>query len=83
VGRWAPTTPRLQPGEDLGLRGGRARGARRPGQAKTAANYAHSLQGQKKAASLGYSQVLWLDAIEHRYVEEVGTMNIFFHLKDS
>ena len=52
------------------------------GEAKTAANYAHSLQAQKKAASLGYSQVLWLDAIEHRYVEEVGTMNIFFALKD-
>ncbi|HEY3449545.1 MAG TPA: branched-chain amino acid aminotransferase [Myxococcales bacterium] len=52
------------------------------GETKTGANYAHSLQGQKKAASLGYGQVLWLDAIEHRYVEEVGTMNIFFHLKD-
>ncbi|HCF61812.1 MAG TPA: branched chain amino acid aminotransferase [Myxococcales bacterium] len=52
------------------------------GEAKTAANYAHSLQGQKKAASLGYTQVLWLDAIEHRWVEEVGTMNIFFVIKD-
>ncbi len=52
------------------------------GEAKTAANYAHSLHAQKKAASLGYSQVLWLDAIEHRYVEEVGTMNIFFVMKD-
>jgi branched-chain amino acid aminotransferase len=52
------------------------------GEAKTAANYAHSLQAQKKAAALGYSQVLWLDAIEHRWVEEVGTMNIFFRIKD-
>lgn len=52
------------------------------GEAKTAANYAHSLHAQKKAASLGYTQVLWLDAIEHRWVEEVGTMNIFFRLKD-
>jgi branched-chain amino acid aminotransferase len=52
------------------------------GEAKTAANYAHSLRAQKKAASLGYSQVLWLDAIEHRWVEEVGTSNIFFALKD-
>jgi len=52
------------------------------GEAKTAANYAHSLHAQKKAGSLGYSQVLWLDAIEHRYVEEVGTMNIFFIIKD-
>jgi len=52
------------------------------GEAKTAANYAHSLCAQKKAAALGYSQVLWLDAIEHRWVEEVGTMNIFFRIKD-
>lgn len=52
------------------------------GEAKTAANYAHSLSAQRKAASLGYSQVLWLDAIEHRYVEEVGTSNIFFRFKD-
>jgi branched-chain amino acid aminotransferase len=51
------------------------------GEAKTAANYAHSLCAQHKAAKLGHSQVLWLDAIEHRWVEEVGTMNIFFRLK--
>jgi branched-chain amino acid aminotransferase len=52
------------------------------GEAKTAANYAHSLCAQQKAAKLGYSQVLWLDAIEHRWVEEVGTMNIFFRIGD-
>jgi branched-chain amino acid aminotransferase len=52
------------------------------GEAKTAANYAHSLCAQNKAAKLGYSQVLWLDALEHRWVEEVGTMNIFFRIKD-
>jgi branched-chain amino acid aminotransferase len=52
------------------------------GEAKTGANYAHSLCAQAKAAKLGYTQVLWLDAIEHRWVEEVGTMNIFFHLKN-
>lgn len=52
------------------------------GEAKTAANYAHSLCAQQKAAKLGYTQVLWLDAIEHRWVEEVGTMNIFFRIKD-
>lgn len=52
------------------------------GEAKTAANYAHSLQAQTKAKKLGYTQVLWLDAIEHRWVEEVGTMNIFFVLND-
>ncbi len=52
------------------------------GEAKTAANYAHSLCAQQKAAKLGYTQVLWLDAIEHRWVEEVGTMNIFFRIDD-
>jgi branched-chain amino acid aminotransferase len=51
------------------------------GEAKTAANYAHSLCAQQKATNLGYAQVLWLDAIEHKWVEEVGTMNIFFHFK--
>ncbi len=48
------------------------------GEAKTAANYAASLRGQHEAKAAGYTQVLWLDAIERRYVEEVGTMNIFF-----
>ncbi len=52
------------------------------GEAKTAANYAHSLCAQQKAQKLGYTQVLWLDAIEHRWVEEVGTMNIFFRIND-
>ncbi len=52
------------------------------GEAKTAANYAHSLCAQQKATALGYSQVLWLDAIHHQWVEEVGTMNIFFRTKD-
>lgn len=52
------------------------------GEAKTAANYAHSLHAQQKAKALGYNQVLWLDAIEHRWVEEVGTMNIFFVMGD-
>ena len=52
------------------------------GEAKTAANYAHSLFAQHKARDLGYTQVLWLDAIEHRWIEEVGTMNIFFRIND-
>jgi branched-chain amino acid aminotransferase len=50
------------------------------GEAKTAGNYAASLAAQVEAKEKGYSQVLWLDAIERRYVEEVGTMNIFFVL---
>ncbi|MDP2359161.1 MAG: branched-chain amino acid aminotransferase [bacterium] len=48
------------------------------GMAKTPANYAASLLPAKKAKEKGYTQVLWLDAAEHTYIEEVGTMNIFF-----
>jgi branched-chain amino acid aminotransferase len=48
------------------------------GEAKTPANYAASLYGAEVAKKAGYTQVLWLDAIEHRYIEEVGTMNILF-----
>ncbi|MGC4378675.1 branched-chain amino acid aminotransferase [Fictibacillus sp. Mic-4] len=48
------------------------------GYVKTAGNYAASLKAQTKAEELGYDQVLWLDAIEKKYVEEVGSMNIFF-----
>ena len=48
------------------------------GFAKVGGNYACSLIGQEKAEKLGYSQVLWLDGIEHKYVDEVGAMNVFF-----
>lgn len=48
------------------------------GEAKTPANYAASLNAGQKAAAEGYTQVLWLDGVEQRYVEEVGSMNIFF-----
>ncbi|UCG25452.1 MAG: branched-chain amino acid aminotransferase [Chloroflexota bacterium] len=48
------------------------------GDAKTGGNYAASLMAGAEAAEKGYSQVLWLDAIEGRYVEEVGAMNICF-----
>ena len=47
---------------------------------KATANYASSLKGQEKAVKLGYTQVLWLDAIERKYIEEVGTMNVFFKI---
>jgi len=50
------------------------------GFAKTGANYAASLKAQMKAKEKGYAQVLWLDGIERRYVEEVGTMNVFFKI---
>jgi branched-chain amino acid aminotransferase len=52
------------------------------GEAKTAGNYAASLLAQKEAKAQGYSQVLWLDGVERKYVEEVGTMNIFFRFGD-
>ena len=50
------------------------------GFAKVGGNYACSLIGQQKAEALGYSQVLWLDGIEHKYIDEVGAMNVFFVL---
>ncbi len=48
------------------------------GEAKTGGNYAASLLAGQEAKQKGYSQVLWLDAIERKYVEEVGAMNMFF-----
>jgi len=48
------------------------------GYCKAAGNYAASLYAGKLAGEMGYTQVLWLDAIERKYVEEVGTSNIFF-----
>ncbi len=48
------------------------------GDTKASANYGISLIAGKKATELGYDQALWLDAIERRYIEEVGSMNIFF-----
>ena len=52
------------------------------GSAKTAGNYAASLLPDKIAKSQGYHNVLWLDARELKYVEECGTMNIFFVIDD-
>lgn len=48
------------------------------GFAKTPANYAASLKAQVEAHDKGYTQVLWLDGMERKYIEEVGTMNVFF-----
>ncbi|GGM41465.1 branched-chain-amino-acid aminotransferase 2 [Paraliobacillus quinghaiensis] len=50
------------------------------GEAKTAGNYASSLKAQKTVAEKGYAQVLWLDGLEKKYVEEVGSMNVFFKI---
>jgi branched-chain amino acid aminotransferase len=48
------------------------------GDAKTSGNYAASLLAAEEAKKKGFTQVLWLDAVERKYVEEVGTMNMFF-----
>lgn len=48
------------------------------GEAKTPANYAASLYAGNDAHEKGYTQVLWLDGVEQKYIEEVGSMNIFF-----
>ena len=52
------------------------------GEAKTPGNYAASILAAEKAHKEGYSQVLWLDGVEQKYVEEVGSMNIFFVIDD-
>ncbi|MBP3950365.1 branched-chain amino acid aminotransferase [Bacillus suaedae] len=50
------------------------------GTAKTAGNYSAAYKAQEKATKEGYSQVLWLDGIEKKYIEEVGSMNVFFKI---
>jgi len=50
------------------------------GEAKTGGNYVASLKSQVKAHDEGYSQVLWLDGVDRKYIEEVGAMNIFFKI---
>ena len=50
------------------------------GFAKTAGNYASSLKAQHEASKEGYAQVLWLDGVERKYIEEVGAMNVFFKI---
>ncbi len=52
------------------------------GYTKTGGNYAASLKAQDEAEKVGYTQVLWLDGVERKYIEEVGTMNVFFVIGD-
>lgn len=52
------------------------------GECKTPANYAASLLAGEEARKKGFTQVLWLDGIEKKYIEEVGTMNIFIRFKN-
>jgi branched-chain amino acid aminotransferase len=52
------------------------------GEAKTSANYAASLAGQRDAEAAGYTQVLYLDGVHRKYIDEVGTMNIMVRIGD-
>jgi branched-chain amino acid aminotransferase len=52
------------------------------GECKTPANYAASLLAGEQAIRKGFTQVLWLDGVEQKYIEEVGTMNIFINMKN-
>jgi branched-chain amino acid aminotransferase len=52
------------------------------GESKTPGNYAASLLAGEEAHEAGYTQVLWLDGVEQKYLEEVGSMNIFFVIDD-
>ena len=51
------------------------------GYAKCGGNYAASTRAGERAAKKGYSQVLWLDGVERKYIEEVGAMNVMFKIK--
>jgi branched-chain amino acid aminotransferase len=52
------------------------------GEAKTGANYAASLHAAETAKHQGFTQVLWLDGVHRKYIDEVGTMNIMLKIKD-
>lgn len=70
----APVNIYVEPEYVRAVRGG-------TGFAKAAGNYAGSMKAQSLAAKKGYVQVLWLDGVEKKYIEEVGAMNVFFKLK--
>jgi branched-chain amino acid aminotransferase len=53
------------------------------GFAKAAGNYGASMLATAEAKKIGYDQVLWTDAFEHKYVQEIGTMNVFFIIGDT
>ena len=52
------------------------------GEAKCGGNYAAGLKAQQEASEKGYDQILWLDGVERKYVEEIGTSNAFFVIDD-
>jgi branched-chain amino acid aminotransferase len=53
------------------------------GFAKAAGNYAGALYPAKIAQEKGYGQLIWTDAVEHKYIEEAGTMNVIFQIGDT
>ncbi|TAD84345.1 MAG: branched-chain amino acid aminotransferase [Bacteroidetes bacterium] len=53
------------------------------GFAKTAGNYAAAMYASAQAKKAGYDQVLWTDALEHKYVQEIGVMNVFFIINNT
>ncbi|MFN2457452.1 MAG: branched-chain amino acid aminotransferase [Chitinophagaceae bacterium] len=52
------------------------------GYAKAAGNYGSAMYATAQAKKIGYDQVLWTDAFEHKYVQEIGTMNVIFIIGD-
>ncbi|MDL2288388.1 branched-chain amino acid aminotransferase [Oscillospiraceae bacterium OttesenSCG-928-F05] len=73
AGGMAPTKIFVETEDVRAVRGG-------TGEAKAGANYSATIRAQHRAGELGYSQVLWLDGIEKKYVEEIGTSNAFFKI---
>jgi branched-chain amino acid aminotransferase len=53
------------------------------GYAKAAGNYGAAMYPTAQAKKEGYDQVLWMDALEHKYVQECGTMNVFFNIDNT
>ena len=53
------------------------------GEAKTGGNYAASIRAGERAEQNGYAQVLWLDGVHRKYIEEVGSMNVMFQIGDT
>lgn len=71
-----PVRLTTMPGYARAMRGG-------TGSAKSPGNYAATLKPSFEAMAQGYTQVMWLDAAERRWVEEVGTSNLFFQIGDT
>ena len=75
-GGLTPTRIFVEPSDVRAVRGG-------TGDAKIGGNYAATIRAQENAKLEGFTQVMWLDAIERKYVEEIGTSNAFFVINDT